>query len=182
MRRSTEEILTTHTGSLPRPPALTEALRARDHGEDAPADLEDQIRAAVDEIVARQAQAGVSVVNDGEAGKIGYSTYVKERLDGFGGSGGMGGVPSDLTDYPEFLKRVMSAGIDFAMPTCIGPVSYRDLGRRPHRHRKSEGRGRRRRRQGGVHDRRLARRDLVLLGQPALPGPRGVHRRARATR
>ena len=126
MRRSTEEILTTHTGSLPRPPALTEALRARDHGEDAPADLEDQIRAAVDEIVARQAQAGVSVVNDGEAGKIGYSTYVKERLDGFGGSGGMGGVPSDLTDYPEFLKRVMSAGIDFAMPTCIGPVSYRD--------------------------------------------------------
>jgi 5-methyltetrahydropteroyltriglutamate--homocysteine methyltransferase len=126
MRRSTEEILTTHTGSLPRPPALTEALRARDHDEDAPADLEEQIRAAVGEIVARQAQAGVSVVNDGEAGKIGYSTYVKERLDGFGGSGGMGGVPSDLTDYPEFLKRVMSAGIDFAMPTCIGPVSYRD--------------------------------------------------------
>src|ERR1700728_3046952 len=98
MRRSTEEILTTHTGSLPRPPALTEALRSRDHGEDVPADLEDQIRDAVGEIVARQAQAGVSVVNDGEAGKIGYSTYVKERLDGFGGSGGMGGLRGDLAD------------------------------------------------------------------------------------
>ena len=90
MLRSTEEILTTHAGSLPRPPELMEALLARDRGEAPPDDLEAQIRDAVADIVRRQAQAGVSVVNDGEAGKIGYSTYVKERLDGFGGSGGMG--------------------------------------------------------------------------------------------
>ena len=85
-----------------------------------------QIREAVADIVRRQAQAGVTVVNDGEAGKIGYSTYVKERLDGFGGSGGMGGVPTDLTEYPGYLERVLGEGIDFAMPTCVGPVSYRD--------------------------------------------------------
>jgi 5-methyltetrahydropteroyltriglutamate--homocysteine methyltransferase len=126
MQRSTEEILTTHTGSLPRPPGLTEALRARDRGEAPPADLGEQIRAAVAEIVGRQAQAGVTVVNDGEAGKIGYSTYVKERLDGYGGEGTMGGVPTDLTEFPEYLKRVMGEGIDFAMPVCVGPVSYRD--------------------------------------------------------
>jgi 5-methyltetrahydropteroyltriglutamate--homocysteine methyltransferase len=126
MQRSTEEILTTHTGSLPRPPELTDALRARDRGEPAPPDLDDQIRAAVTEVVGRQTQAGVTVVNDGEAGKIGYSTYVKERLDGFGGEGGIGGIPTDLTDYPDYLGRVMGAGIDFAMPACVGPVSYRD--------------------------------------------------------
>ena len=126
MQRSTEEILTTHTGSLPRPPGLTEALRARDRGEAPPADLGEQIRAAVVEIVGRQAQAGVTVVNDGEAGKIGYSTYVKERLDGYGGEGTMGGVPTDLTEFPDYLKRVMGEGIDFAMPVCVGPVSYRD--------------------------------------------------------
>ena len=125
MRRSTDEILTTHTGSLPRPPALLEALQARDHGEAAPGDLAQQIHDAVDEVVRHQAQAGVTVVNDGEASKIGYSTYVKERLDGFGGEGGMSGLPSDLTEFPDYMQRVMG-GLDFEMPACIGPVSYRD--------------------------------------------------------
>ena len=68
----------------------------------------------------------MSVVNDGEAGKIGYSTYVKERLDGFGGEGGLIGLPADLTEFPEYTQRVMG-GIDSAMPACVGPVAYRDL-------------------------------------------------------
>jgi 5-methyltetrahydropteroyltriglutamate--homocysteine methyltransferase len=76
--------------------------------------------------VHRQADAGVSVVNDGEASKIGYSTYVKERLEGFGGQGGLAGMPSDLTEFPEYMERVLG-GLDFEMPACIGPVSYRDL-------------------------------------------------------
>jgi 5-methyltetrahydropteroyltriglutamate--homocysteine methyltransferase len=126
MKRSTEHILTTHTGSLPRPPALLEALQRRDRGESNGAALEGQVRDAVLDVVARQARAGVSVVNDGEAGKIGYSTYVKERLEGFGGTGGMEGVPSDLAEFPDFMARVMG-GLDFEMPACIGPVSYRDL-------------------------------------------------------
>ena len=126
MKRSTEHILTTHTGSLPRPPELLEALQRRDRGEGDGAGLEEQVRAAVAEVVRKQAEAGVSVVNDGEASKIGYSTYVKERLEGFGGEGGFAGLPADLAEFPDYLQRVMS-GLDFAMPACVGPVSYRDL-------------------------------------------------------
>jgi 5-methyltetrahydropteroyltriglutamate--homocysteine methyltransferase len=126
VKRSTEHILTTHTGSLPRPPELLEALQRRDRGEGDGDGLDDKVRAAVADVVRRQADAGVSVVNDGEAGKIGYSTYVKERLEGFGGEGGMEGMPADLVEFPEFMQRTMG-GIDFAMPACVGPVSYRDL-------------------------------------------------------
>jgi 5-methyltetrahydropteroyltriglutamate--homocysteine methyltransferase len=126
MKRSTEHVLTTHTGSLPRPSALLEALQRRDRGESNGAALEDQVRDAVQDIVARQARAGVGVVNDGEASKIGYSTYVKERLDGFGGEGGLAGLPADLAEFPDYMARVLG-GLDFEMPACVGPVSYRDL-------------------------------------------------------
>ncbi|HET8980844.1 MAG TPA: cobalamin-independent methionine synthase II family protein [Solirubrobacteraceae bacterium] len=126
MKRSTEHVLTTHTGSLPRPPALLDALQRRDHGDADGADLAGQIREAVIDIVRRQAHAGVTVVNDGEAGKIGYSTYVKERLDGFGGTGGLGGMPADLLEFPDYMQRVMGE-LDFEMPACVGPVAYRDL-------------------------------------------------------
>ena len=126
MKRSTEHILTTHTGSLPRPPELTAALQRRDRGEGEDAGLDAQIRDAVADMVRRQADAGVTVVNDGEAGKIGYSTYVKERLEGFGGTGGLAGMPADMIEFPEFMQRVMG-DLDFEMPTCIGPVTYKDL-------------------------------------------------------
>ena len=126
MKRSTEHILTTHTGSLPRPPELTAALQRRDRGEGEDAGLDAQIRDAVADIVRRQADAGVTVVNDGEAGKIGYSTYVKERLEGFGGTGGLAGMPADMIEFPEFMQRVMG-DLDFEMPACIGPVKYKDL-------------------------------------------------------
>jgi 5-methyltetrahydropteroyltriglutamate--homocysteine methyltransferase len=129
LKRSTEHILTTHTGSLPRPPELLDALQRRDRGEgDADGErLDEQVRAAVADVVRRQADAGVSVVNDGEAGKIGYATYVKERLDGFGGEAGMAGSLADMAEFPDYMRRVVG-GIDFAMPACVGPVSYRGLG------------------------------------------------------
>jgi 5-methyltetrahydropteroyltriglutamate--homocysteine methyltransferase len=126
VKRSTEHILTTHTGSLPRPPELLEALQRRDRGEADGEALDGQVRSAVADVVRRQADAGVSVVNDGEAGKIGYSTYVKERLDGFGGQGGLAGMPTDMAEFPDFMARTMG-GLDFEMPACVGPVSYRDL-------------------------------------------------------
>ena len=126
MQRSSEHILTTHTGSLPRPSALVEGLERRDRGETAGAALDEQVREAVADVVRHQAEAGVTVVNDGEASKIGYSTYVKERLEGFGGEGGLAGMPADLAEFPEYMERVMG-GIDFAMPACVGPVSYRGL-------------------------------------------------------
>jgi len=126
VKRSTEHILTTHTGSLPRPPELTAALQRRDRGEGEDGGLDAQIRDAVADIVRRQADAGVTVVNDGEAGKIGYSTYVKERLEGFGGTGGLSGMPADMVEFPEFMQRVMG-DLDFETPACIGPVTYKDL-------------------------------------------------------
>ena len=126
MKRSIDHILTTHTGSLPRPPELLAALQRRDRGEAGVEGLDEQIRAAVAEVVRHQADAGVSVVNDGEEGKIGYATYVKERLDGFGGEAGMAGLPADMAEFPDYMMRVMG-GIDFAMPACVGPVSYRGL-------------------------------------------------------
>jgi 5-methyltetrahydropteroyltriglutamate--homocysteine methyltransferase len=126
VKRSTEHILTTHTGSLPRPPELLDALQCRDRGEGDGERLDEQVRAAVADVVRRQADAGVSVVNDGEAGKIGYATYVKERLDGFGGEAGMAGMLADMAEFPDYMRRVVG-GIDFAMPACVGPVSYRGL-------------------------------------------------------
>ena len=126
MKRSSEHILSTHTGSLPRPPALVEALQRRDHGQSDGSELAEQVRDGVREVVRRQAEAGVSVVNDGEASKIGYSTYVKERLSGFGGEGGLAGMPTDLAEFPDYMNRMM-AGLDFQMPACVGPVSYEDL-------------------------------------------------------
>ena len=126
MKRSTDHILTTHAGSLPRPPELLASLQRRDRAEANVEGIDDQIRAAVVDVVRRQAEARVSVVNDGEEGKIGYATYVKERLDGFGGEAGMAGLPADMAEFPDYMRRVMG-GIDFAMPACVGPVSYRGL-------------------------------------------------------
>jgi len=76
--------------------------------------------------VRRQTDAGIAVVNDGEAGKIGYSTYVTERLEGFGGEADPPGPPSDMLEFPDYLARV-SGDSDGgpAMPACDGPVAYR---------------------------------------------------------
>ena len=101
MKRSTDRILTTHTGSLPRPADLAMMLEALDTG--APLDTaayQARVRRAVGEIVRKQLDAGVDIVNDGEQGKVGYSTYVRHRLTGFGG---VSGVPrrADWADFPE---------------------------------------------------------------------------------
>src|SRR3954452_17101779 len=106
MKRSVDRILTTHTGSLPRPPDLREQLMRRDRGEpvDAPA-LDARVREAVADSVRRQVAAGVAVVNDGEAGKIGYSTYVTERLEGFGGEADPPGPPPGMLEFRDYLAR-----------------------------------------------------------------------------
>ena len=86
MKRSTERILTTHTGSLPRPDNLMPLLRAKEAGEayDAAA-LATQVKSAVAEAVRMQVAAGIDIVNDGEMSKPSYATYVKDRLAGFAG-------------------------------------------------------------------------------------------------
>ncbi|HXW44836.1 MAG TPA: cobalamin-independent methionine synthase II family protein [Streptosporangiaceae bacterium] len=129
MRRSTDRILTTHTGSLPRPADLDQLIGDREDGKDVDATAFDhRVTQAVADIVAAQLAAGVSVINDGEAGKVGYSTYVKERLTGFGGTGRP--ITSvEMAEFPE-LSPTTSGGQTLLrtirLPSCDGPVSLRD--------------------------------------------------------
>jgi 5-methyltetrahydropteroyltriglutamate--homocysteine methyltransferase len=128
MKRSVERILTTHTGSLPRPADLVRMMFAREEGVpvDGPA-LAARIRTAVAEVVRKQTKAGITVVNDGELSKPSYATYVKDRLNGFGGTS----HPlqyRDLLDFPEMAKRVFGdpGRSRRKTPACTGPISLRD--------------------------------------------------------
>jgi 5-methyltetrahydropteroyltriglutamate--homocysteine methyltransferase len=117
-------IATTHVGSLPRGPELTPLLLARDHGEPYDAEAFDTVvQAAVDAAVAAQVEAGVTIVSDGELGKVGYSTYMIERLSGFGGHTDR--KPAlDLAPLPDLrakLAHIMGAQ-EFTRASCIGPV------------------------------------------------------------
>src|SRR5215467_15569469 len=101
MKRSTERILTTHTGSLPRPPDLSATLEALDAGTTPdPTAFDARVQRAVAEIVRQQVDAGVDIINDGEQGKVGYSTYVRHRLTGFGGQSRVP-MRADWADFPE---------------------------------------------------------------------------------
>jgi 5-methyltetrahydropteroyltriglutamate--homocysteine methyltransferase len=127
MKRSTDRILTTHTGSLPRPADLTEMLETLDTGGalDAAA-FEARVRRAVSDIVRQQRDAGIDIVNDGEQGKVGYSTYVRHRLTGFDGKSA---VPrrADWADFPEAAARAERRST-VARPACDGPIDWKDRG------------------------------------------------------
>lgn len=117
-------IATTHVGSLPRGPELVPLLLARDHGEVYDrAEFDAAVQVAIDDAVDRQIEAGVTFVSDGELGKVGYSTYMTERLSGFGGD-----VPRkpalDLAPLPELRKKlaVVMGDQEFVRSACIGPV------------------------------------------------------------
>jgi 5-methyltetrahydropteroyltriglutamate--homocysteine methyltransferase len=127
MKYSTQRILTTHTGSLPRPADLQQMLAARDRGEPLERDaFEARVRAAVQEVVQQQARCGIDVVNDGEMSKISYSTYVKDRLTGFEGhSAQPRTLPPDIADFPGFAARLPAISQVSTMPACNGPVRYR---------------------------------------------------------
>src|SRR4051794_41867080 len=101
MKRSTDRILTTHTGSLPRPPDLLEQLLRRDRGEAVDADaLGARVREAAADSVRRQAAAGGAVVNGGEGGNMGDAAYRTARPGGFGGGGGPPGPPPGMLRVP----------------------------------------------------------------------------------
>jgi 5-methyltetrahydropteroyltriglutamate--homocysteine methyltransferase len=128
MNRSTDRFLTTHAGSLPRPDALIRAMFAKEEGVPVdPAALEEAVAAAVRAIVTQQVAAGVDIVNDGEMSKPSYATYIKDRLDGFGGAS----HPlqyQDLVDFPELQRRVFGdpGRARRKTPGCTGPVRARD--------------------------------------------------------
>jgi 5-methyltetrahydropteroyltriglutamate--homocysteine methyltransferase len=128
MKRSTERFLTTHTGSLPRPEDLIRMMYAKEEGVPVdPRALGERIAQAVEEVVRKQTDAGVDVVNDGEMSKPSYATYVKDRLNGFGGTGNTF-VYGDLVDFPNLAKRVFGdpGRSRRKTPACNAPVSVRD--------------------------------------------------------
>src|SRR5437588_11094311 len=128
MKRSTERFLTTHTGSLPRPEDLIRMMYAREEGVPVdPAALSQRVASAVAEVVRKQAEAGVDVVNDGEMSKPSYATYIKDRLSGFGGTGNTF-VYQDLVAFPNLAKRVFGdpGRSRRKTPACNGAIAFRD--------------------------------------------------------
>jgi 5-methyltetrahydropteroyltriglutamate--homocysteine methyltransferase len=120
-------IRTTHTGSLPRPPELEAMIVARDEGAQVEG-IEDEVAAAVSEVVRRQAASGIDLLNDGEQGKQGYSTYVQDRLTGFEGeSRGFGDLP-ELRDHPDYGPHMagLMQSVHISTPAAVGPVRLKD--------------------------------------------------------
>jgi 5-methyltetrahydropteroyltriglutamate--homocysteine methyltransferase len=131
MRVSTDRILTTHVGSLPRPQPVVDVLFAQDNDEDVTDTFNTVMRAAVDDAVTQQFEAGVDLPSDGEMSKISYATYVRHRLAGFDRfSEEPRPQPQDLSDFPEFLRRQLDSGARpiIRRPVCSGPVTHRDIG------------------------------------------------------
>ena len=128
MQRSRDRFLTTHTGSLPRPDDLIRMMYAKEEGIPVdPAALAARVKAAVAEVVKKQADAGVDLINDGETSKPSYATYIKDRLDGFGGSGNTF-VYQDLAEFPRLEKRVFGdpGRSRRKTPACNAPIAVRD--------------------------------------------------------
>jgi 5-methyltetrahydropteroyltriglutamate--homocysteine methyltransferase len=126
MQRSTERILTTHTGSLPRPDDLVTMVEGHDQQElrDNPA-FEQRVKDAVRKVVQEQVETHVDVVNDGEVSKVGYATYITERVTGFEGESRPTRPQVEAGDFPEFYQqRVMSAAT-LKRPVCTGPITWR---------------------------------------------------------
>jgi 5-methyltetrahydropteroyltriglutamate--homocysteine methyltransferase len=127
MKRSTDRILTTHVGSLPRPPDLIDLIVKELHGEQVdPAVMEPRIKSAVQELVDRQTKTGIDIVSDGEAGKPGFSTYIINRYSGFGGEA-VSGTPTDIVEFPDVRKRT-SASLDTRsrlLLECIAPIKLK---------------------------------------------------------
>jgi len=123
------KIATTHVGSLPRGEELAALLIAKDRGEAYDAErFEIVVQNAIDEAVAKQAECGVSIVSDGELGKVGYSTYIIERLEGFGGHTDR--KPAlDLASLPELRKKLAAIMGDqeFTRASCIAPVKLKNM-------------------------------------------------------
>ena len=129
MLTSRDKILTTHVGSLPRNEAVTAGVFAQEEGtlRDA-AGLARIVAAAVHQVVSDQVDTGIDIVSDGEQSKISYSTYIKYRLNGFGG-GAEREPAQDLLDYPGVLERRSKLGTrsTFLPPVCLGEISVKTM-------------------------------------------------------
>jgi 5-methyltetrahydropteroyltriglutamate--homocysteine methyltransferase len=132
MQKSTTRILTTHAGSLPRNAALSDLLLRQEQSETVDqAELDRQAEAAIRHVVRKQLEAGVDIGNDGEQPRVGFQTYVPQRMKGFGGESKRP-TPQDMREFPDFVKilqrrDVMRARV-FNAPQAVADVKYDDLG------------------------------------------------------
>jgi len=129
MRTSTDRILTTHVGSLPRSQAVTDVLFGREHGTIADAAAAARVIAdATEVVVKRQVAAGIDVVSDGEMSKISYATYVADRFTGFDGD-----TPrepgQDLVEFPRLLEKLAKLGstAKYRRPRCVAEIRTKTL-------------------------------------------------------
>ena len=125
MKYSTQRILTTHVGSLPRPNKVAELIFAKEREEEFDqSDFNETIADAVKNTVARQVEVGVDIVSDGEMSKISYATYIKERISGFEGDSPRK-PPIDLQDFPTFLEKLARTGgtPSYKRPKCTGEIA-----------------------------------------------------------
>ncbi|MEO6080561.1 MAG: cobalamin-independent methionine synthase II family protein [Steroidobacteraceae bacterium] len=128
MLRSVDRILTTHVGSLPRSQIVSDVLFARENNGPLPPNPDKIIADAVIAVVAKQVEAGIDVVSDGEMGKISYATYIKDRLSGFDGD-----TPrepgQDLVEHPRLLEKLAKLGstAKYRRPRCVADVRVKDL-------------------------------------------------------
>src|SRR5262245_211634 len=129
MRHSTDRILTTHVGSLPRSQAVTDVVFAREREDGSePANGAKVLTDAVAEVVRHQKSVGIDVVSDGEMSKISYATYIRDRITGFEGD-----TPRepglDLIEFPRLLKKLADSGATakYRRPRCVGPIAVKNL-------------------------------------------------------
>jgi 5-methyltetrahydropteroyltriglutamate--homocysteine methyltransferase len=128
MKRSSERILTTHTGSLPRPAQVVELLLAEQKNPGTQtATLGAAVASAVAKVVQKQVACGLDVINDGEQGRTDYTTYVKDRLTGFDGPSSPP-LGTGERDFPELSAMLAYFASPFQhRPACSGPVAWKDF-------------------------------------------------------
>lgn len=129
-----QRLLTTHAGSLPRPKTLVHMLAAQAGGEEVnPAALSKEVETATADVIAKQIDSGVDIINDGEVGRESFFTYVRHRMTGFGGQGARKPM-KDILMYPTYLEfalklRAANESVSLlAPPSAIGEVKYKDSG------------------------------------------------------
>jgi 5-methyltetrahydropteroyltriglutamate--homocysteine methyltransferase len=128
MKRSTERILTTHTGSLPRSPQVVALLlEEQKNPGSGRRELERAVAAAVAEVVAKQIDCGLDIINDGEQRRTDYTTHVKDRLTGFYGPSAPP-LGTGEPDFPELSAMLAYFASPFQhRPACSGPVAWKDF-------------------------------------------------------
>src|ERR1700757_130449 len=129
MKHSADRILTTHAGSLPRPPELLDLVKSGDAAALEQADNAQSLRAAVSDIVRRQAALSIDVIDDGEYGKPSFVSYINERLGGYevdtrAGPRNQWATSREGLSFPEFYSQTHAASTHTHM-ICTGPITYK---------------------------------------------------------